>query len=67
MFSESLEEFGTSSLEKPSPVLAVYDVGNLEEKHIRFMFFNRPSDLHSLKPDLSVLKICNAAKTNQKG
>ena len=31
LFSESLEEFGKSSLEKASPVLAVYDVGNLEE------------------------------------
>jgi glucose-1-phosphate thymidylyltransferase len=31
LFSESLEEFGTLSLEKASPVLAVYDVGNLEE------------------------------------
>ena len=31
LFSESLEEFGKSSLEKNAPLLAVYDVGNLEE------------------------------------
>jgi glucose-1-phosphate thymidylyltransferase len=31
LFSESLEEFGKLSLKKASPVLAVYDVGNLEE------------------------------------
>ena len=31
LFSESLEDFGKSSLEKNAPLLAVYDVGNLEE------------------------------------
>ncbi len=31
LFSESLEDFGKSSLKKNAPLLAVYDVGNLEE------------------------------------
>jgi glucose-1-phosphate thymidylyltransferase len=31
LFSESLEDFGKSSLGKNAPLLAVYDVGNLEE------------------------------------
>ena len=31
LFSKSLEEFGRVAREKKAPVLAVYDVGNLEE------------------------------------